>query len=205
MIFLTSWSFYLFSQQPGQKIMITGVVTDAGKQPVEGAAIFVDGVKSPVVTDSLGDFKVLVNKDARKIMAKSDSSGNGKARIKGKGNIHITLNGGKSHNSGAANSKDQDLKRKYSSYTNIYELIRSEVPGVLVRGSEVTVQGTGTFGGDNTPLFIVDGIPAEQIDDISPADVKSIRVVKGADAARYGMRGANGVLIIDTYRGGENK
>jgi len=49
----------------------------------------------------------------------------------------------------------------------------------------------------------VDGIIIPEIDDISPYDVKSIEVLKGASASIYGARGSNGVILITTLKGGD--
>lgn len=46
------------------------------------------------------------------------------------------------------------------------------------------------------PLFVVDGVVVNSIDNISPRMVKSISVLKGSDAAIYGSRGAGGVILI---------
>jgi TonB-dependent SusC/RagA subfamily outer membrane receptor len=46
---------------------------------------------------------------------------------------------------------------------------------------------------------VVDGVPVQSIDDISPRDVKDISVLKGASAAIYGSRGANGVIVITLF------
>ncbi|RYE26555.1 MAG: hypothetical protein EOP45_03855, partial [Sphingobacteriaceae bacterium] len=85
----------------------------------------------------------------------------------------------------------------------------------------ITIRGISTFNGGTTPLFILDGVPIkgerfanplgrnsdnDPIADINPSDIASITVLKDAQAvARYGMRGANGVVLIDTYGGTNGK
>jgi len=85
---------------------------------------------------------------------------------------------------------------KYKSYSNIYEMIKSQVSGVRVIGTSIQIMGPSSIGGNDEPLFVVDGVPVESIDNISPGQVKSIEILKDASASIYGSRGANGVLVI---------
>src|SRR5690606_25038837 len=71
-------------------------------------------------------------------------------------------------------------------------------------GATIRIRGNRSLSASNEPLYIVDDIPyAGNINDINPKDIKSIDVLKDASAtAIYGSRGANGVIIITTHRGG---
>jgi TonB-dependent SusC/RagA subfamily outer membrane receptor len=86
---------------------------------------------------------------------------------------------------------------KYDSYTSIYDMIRGEVPGVQVVGTQILIRGMSSINSSNDPLLVVDGMPVSSIDNISPRQVKSISVLKGSDAAIYGTRAAGGVILID--------
>ena len=67
------------------------------------------------------------------------------------------------------------------------------------------IRGIST-NGDNTPLYVVDGLQLNDIAHISPNDIESIDVLKdAASSAIYGARGANGVVIITTKRGKDDK
>lgn len=79
------------------------------------------------------------------------------------------------------------------------------VPGVVVRGdginANVAVRGISSFNLSNEPLFVVDGVPtgnsyANLAVTLNPNDIKHIRLLTGADATLYGVRGANGVVMI---------
>lgn len=74
------------------------------------------------------------------------------------------------------------------------------------QGVTIRVRGRRSLTADNNPLFVVDGIPVEgNIDDINPQDIESIEVLKDASAtAIYGSRGANGVILVTTNRGGDH-
>ena len=64
------------------------------------------------------------------------------------------------------------------------------------------IRGVGTLG-NASPLYVVDGMLLDDISFLSPNDIASMDVLKDASAtAIYGSRGANGVIIIETRRGG---
>lgn len=66
----------------------------------------------------------------------------------------------------------------------------------------IRVRGTTSFNGSNDPLYVVDGVPVDKIDFLSPNDIASIQVMKDASsAAIYGSRAANGVVLVTTKAG----
>src|SRR3546814_10824002 len=66
---------------------------------------------------------------------------------------------------------------------------------------QIRIRGINTFG-NNSPLFVVDGVPTENINDLNPYDIATMQVMKDAGSASiYGSRAANGVVIITTKRG----
>lgn len=105
--------------------------------------------------------------------------------------------------------------------TNVSNVLAGQAPGVTVlqRGGspgrnegEIRIRGTGTLGfGENaneknSPLIIVDGIETGSLTEINPNDIQNVSILKDAAAgAIYGVRAANGVIIITTKRGKEGK
>ena len=93
-----------------------------------------------------------------------------------------------------------------SSALSIFEMLR-RVPGVNVVGmfpnQTAIIRGMTSINGSNEALFLLDGMPgdAELINSVSVQDVYYIDVLKGAQAAMYGARGANGVIAVYTRRG----
>ncbi|MDX1684872.1 MAG: TonB-dependent receptor [Saprospiraceae bacterium] len=80
-------------------------------------------------------------------------------------------------------------------------LIVSEASGQPGSAKSILIRGVGT-NGDNSPLFLVDGLQVSSIDNINPEDIESIDVLKdAASTAIYGARAANGVIIITTKKG----
>ena len=95
-------------------------------------------------------------------------------------------------------------------YNSIYDYFRDRVPGVRVemsgnRPAKIFVRGINSVNSPTDPLMIVDGTIMNDISDINPYEVESVDVLKDAAAAIYGVRGANGVIIITMKKGGKNK
>jgi TonB-dependent starch-binding outer membrane protein SusC len=91
------------------------------------------------------------------------------------------------------------------------EMLAGRVSGVTVEtvaggGIAVRIRGTSSFYSSNEPLYVVDGVPFTPgpngaLTGLNPHDIESIQVLKNpADTAIYGMRGANGVIVIKTKK-----
>lgn len=97
--------------------------------------------------------------------------------------------------------------------SNVMEALQGKIAGMDIMktsgkvGEDVSIllRGSRSIYGDNSPLFIIDGIPGSY-NQINPSDVESVDVLKDASStAIYGSAGANGVVIITTKRGKEGK
>lgn len=101
-----------------------------------------------------------------------------------------------------SNSAISSLKiDEKTSFTNIYDYIEGKIPGVTVVGNKFRVRGTRTISGDGYALVLVDGIEMEDLSGLTPDMVDSIDVLKdAASASIYGVRGANGVILINTRK-----
>jgi TonB-dependent starch-binding outer membrane protein SusC len=210
-----------YSQRTDKRIVITGIITDSTKNPIEGAAIFIDDKNTNSVTNYKGQYKVKVNHSSQKISVLSVQGGTSEDLINGRTEINFvmgndllkmlkgnnenendeTISDGyiteNKKNSATSVSKVNAQNPKYKSYQNIYDMLRGEVSGVKIIGTKIQIMGPSSFNGNDDPLFIVDGVPVEKIDYISPGEVQSIEILKGASASIYGTRGANGVLLIN--------
>ena len=66
----------------------------------------------------------------------------------------------------------------------------------------IRVRGTTSMNGSNDPLYVVDGVPVDNIKFLSPNDIESMQILKDASSASiYGSRAANGVILITTKAG----
>ena len=89
-------------------------------------------------------------------------------------------------------------------YTNVLQAIQGRVPGVDVQGNKVIIRGIKTIYGSTDPLYVIDGMPVDNVSSILSIpiqDVDRIEILKGASTAIYGSRGANGVIAVYTKRG----
>ena len=112
---------------------------------------------------------------------------------------------------GVASSND---KNTYSSskvkvenaiaYKDIYEYLQGRVPGVEIVGTSIRIRGINTATGNTDALIILDGMEVSDVSDLSPSDVASVEVLKDSESTLYGMRGANGVVIITTKKAGDD-
>ena len=94
--------------------------------------------------------------------------------------------------------------------TSVAEMMRGRVAGVQVTigssrpgsGSDILIRGKRSLSGGNSPLFVVDGSPVTDIDDLNANDIKSVEVLKDASSqAVYGARASAGVILVTTNRG----
>lgn len=209
----------LAGQKKAKKFFVSGVVTDARGIPAEGAIIFVDNKSTDRVSDKNGFFRVKVKPDAGIISALHTMAGLGEAVIDGENVLAIKLNGAVGFplpetqmrsdeqidiGYGTVDRKKlitpvtsvNDVSSKYASYNNIYDVLKGTVPGVQVKDRKIIIGGPSSFNLSTEPLFIVDGMEVPSIDEIQPVMVESIEVLKGPSASIYGVKGANGVILI---------
>ena len=103
-----------------------------------------------------------------------------------------------------ANINNNDFD--FSQYSNMYDVIRGRFAGVQIVNGEIIIRGINSINSSNAALIIVDGIPSDGsiLNTIPPVQVKSINIIKDGSSAIYGSRGSNGVVLIETKRGGDN-
>lgn len=84
--------------------------------------------------------------------------------------------------------------------TTMERFIANRLPGVTIRGRSIVIRGGSSFSSTNEALIMVDGreMDTGSFLDMNPADVQRIEVLRGPEAALYGRRGANGVLVVST-------
>jgi hypothetical protein len=221
-ILILSLSVNSFALKSGKKYGITGQVLDINDKPVSGAMVFIDNKRSDVITNDKGMYKVKIKADAVLISILNLSGGLINEEINGRTVINFKLNDvmptkeivrqenpeNEVVNIGYGSSQKKDMassvsnidgqNKKFSSYQNVFEMIKGEVPGVQVVGNKITIRGIGTINGSTDPLVLVDGveIPLEGLGAIVPRTVRSINILNSSDASIYGSKAANGVILI---------
>ena len=210
-----------------QQQTIKGIVVDASGEPVIGANVVVEGTTMGTITDFEGTFSISVPKNGKikisfigykdqvltpqsgknlRVVLEDDSQMLGEVQVVAYGaqkKVSIT---------GAISSmKGEDLlKTPAASMSNVLSGQITGISSVQYSGepgadeADLYVRGIATWN-NAKPLIQVDGVERE-FSQIDPNEVESITVLKDASAtAVFGVRGANGVILITTKRGAEGK
>jgi len=209
-----------------QQSSCTGTVKDSNGEPIIGATIRIEGSKGGTVTDLDGNFSLKDVKKGAKITITSIGYKTQTVIYNG-GAINATLQDDSNMLEetvvvGYGVQKKANLTGSVSAISskdiegvpvaNTATLLQGRMTGVNITQSgaqagddnpEIRVRGVGTFGNSN-PMVLIDGVEGtlSQISDIAPSDIENISVLKdAASAAIYGVRAANGVILITTKKG----
>jgi len=189
------FSSSIYSQE--KKISIK--VKDVYNRPVAGATILLDSVKQNALTNSNGIFKTKLEFEPKEISAFHPKIGIKKIKYDGKNNIIIKIKKGNDLN--LSNNSPKQKSSNSLNYNTIYDYLRGKVAGLHVSSENtIVIRGYNSINGNMTPLFIVNGtsVSQEVFGRIVPNDIKSVTVLKGPETTIYGVRGANGVVIVKT-------
>ncbi len=218
------WIVLLFlGQQAFGQLNITGKVSDESGESLIGVTILLKGTLIGTVTDVNGDYKLTIPNDDGVLVVSYVGFQTKEIQVNNQSIINVNLSldiaqldevvvvgygtQRKGDITGAIAVVDTDEMAK-SSFTNITDRLQGRVSGVSIRtngepGSTGNIKIRGnSFFGDNSPLFVIDGILTEDSPNLNPNDVESIQVLKDASStAIYGSRAANGVVVITTKKG----
>jgi len=209
---------------------VTGKVIDENGAPVSGASILVKGTPTGVMTKSDGTFEILAPTGTSVLVFSSIGYTEQEVAIAGKSQVNISLlsttaslkdvvvigygTRKKVEVTGATSSITGENLRTVQT-TNLTNSLQGRIPGVVATqtsyrpgsGSTIRIRGNRSLSASNEPLYVVDGFPVSYtIDDMNPADIETVDVLKDASAtAIYGVRGANGVIQITTRKGKSGK
>jgi len=113
-----------------------------------------------------------------------------------------------SSKSNTTSARKFNISKQPVTYDNIFDYLRGRVSGLYIGASdgsgtmpEMYIRGINSINADTTPLILVDGAESANISYLDPYMVESVSVLKGPEAAIYGARGANGVILIRTKTG----
>ena len=183
-----------------QSKKLTIKVLDAQNKPVAGATILFDDIKQKRWTNSNGIFKIKSANAPKEISAFHPKIGIQKIKYTGAKKVFIKIKKGENLLTVNNNNSKEKVLNPTQFYT-IYDYLKGRIPGVNVTSdNKIAIRGYNTVNGNTTPLFILNGTNIDQdfFGTISPSDIKSIKVLKGPETAVYGVRGANGVIIVTT-------
>lgn len=208
---------------------VTGKVTAAeDNQPIPGVSVVVKSTKTGTNTDVDGAFKLSIPEDNAVLVFSAVGFITQEVTVGNKSVVDIVLASDQKTLTevvvvGYGTQKKSQLTGAISSVgskeinempiTNLGQALQGRAAGVDVTqaGSKpgtvpkILIRGRRSFNAGNDPLYVVDGIPlAGGYEDMNPNDIQSMEVLKDATAtAIYGSRGANGVVIVTTKRGGQ--
>ena len=225
-IFLAGVLILLSFAVYAQENTVTGKVYDVSGEPIIGASVVIQGTTQGTITDMDGAFQLkaqpsqtlvvsflgykdvilpIGNKNNFKVTLEEDSKKLDEVVVVGYATQKkVNLTGSVA----SVSSKDiQDIP-----VANTATLLQGRLPGLVLTQNgaqagndnpEIRIRGIGTFG-NNNPMVLIDGVEGSlsQISEIPSADIDNISVLKdAASAAIYGVRAANGVILITTKRG----
>ena len=209
------------------QMSLKGAVLDEKGAPISGASITEKGTSNGVLSHDDGGFSIVVAGkravlvishtgyltreipagSSLQIVLQTNSRSLDEVVVVGYGSQKKTTVTG-----AVASVKGAELTQ--SSSANISNAIAGRIPGVIANNrsgrpgddeSTLYIRGFNSFGGGTAPLILVDGIPDRGFSRLNSNDIESITVLKDASAAIYGVRAANGVILVTTKRGKTGK
>ena len=215
-------SFHVQAQQ----LTVTGQVVDAQSEPLIGVSVLEKGSSMGTVTDMDGNFTLTTTvgrtlqfsyvgyktQDVRaaatmKVVLQEDNEVLDEVVVIGYGSVKR-----KDVTTAISSVSTKDLDQR--PIISAAQAIQGKAAGVSViqptgqPGGEMSirVRGTTSMNGSNDPLYVVDGVPVDNIGFLAPTDIADMQILKDASSASiYGSRAANGVILITTKQGQQGR
>lgn len=221
-LFFSAFSYALSAQT----VNLTGTVVDVEGEPLIGVTVQVQGTTIGTITDADGAFALMNVPSEATIDVSYVGMEPQVIALQGRSSLQIILEEDaelleevvvigygtmrREAVTGSVSSMQGDVLRDVPT-GNLTTALQGRLPGVQMQQSsskpgadlQIRIRGTRSLNADNDPLVVLDGIPfAGSISDINPNDIRSIDILKDASStAIYGSRGANGVIMVTTFRG----
>jgi TonB-linked SusC/RagA family outer membrane protein len=214
------------AEQP--KKSLTGLVSDKTGNPIPGVTVMVKGTTVGTITNAMGEFNLTVSPDAEMLVFSFVGLKSQEVPITNKLIFNITLEeenvgleevvavgyGTQKKKSVVGAISTVKVKELQVPVRSLSTSLAGKLAGIISLQSsgepgkddaQFWIRGIGTFTGDQNPLVLVDGIE-RPLDNVDPLEIESFSVLKDASAtAVYGVRGANGVILVNTRRGFDGK
>lgn len=207
------------------KDIITGTVYDTENVPLIGAVITVKGENGGTVTNSDGNFELAVSDNAI-LQVSYIGFKSQEIPINRRGNLTIIMQedselldeivvvgyGKQKKESVTASISTIGTKELVQTpQSNISNMLVGRLPGLIATqrsgapgedASDILIRGVSTFTENTSPLIMIDGVERSSFDGLDPNEIETLNILKDASAtAVYGVRGANGVILITTRKG----
>jgi TonB-dependent starch-binding outer membrane protein SusC len=212
-----------FVEASAQRSVSGTVRSGSDNQPLLGATILVKGSSVGTVTDFDGTFQIQASNDDILVVSYTGYT-QIEVAVGAQTNLNIVLQEASELLSevvvvGYTAQQKRDLtgavgivnteQLKAIPSSNITNQLQGRISGVTISGdgrpgqpAKVRIRGFSSFSGANDPLYVVDGVPTQDISTLNPNDIENMSVLKDAGAASiYGSRASNGVILITTKQG----
>lgn len=219
----------LSNRANAQTVTIEGTVKDAAGLSLPGVNVLEKGTKNGTSTDFDGHYKLKLTNPKAVLSFSFIGFKSIEIPTEGKAKVNATMSEDSNNLNevvviGYGTSKKSDLTGAVATFSgnemrkipvpNVAEALTGRIAGVQVTSSEgspdsnvqIRIRGNGSLTQDASPLYIVDGFPVNNINDISSSDIDTMTILKDASStAIYGSRGAYGVVIVMTKKGKDGK
>ena len=214
---------FVANAQTGQSV--SGIVLDDSETPLIGVSVLEKGTSNGTITDIDGSYSLTLTTENAILVFSYVGYAETEVLVDGRSSVDLTLANDsqlidevvvvgygsrkKSDLTGSVGSVDAEALTERN-FTNPLESVQGNIAGVQISNStgrigdgfDITIRGKNTFSGNTAPLYIVDGVPTDNINFLNPQDIAQIDVLKDASStAIYGSRGSNGVVIVTTKSG----
>jgi len=214
-----------------QQTTVTGSIVDDAGDVITGVSILEVGTSNGTITNADGEYTISLTSEDAVLRFGFLGYKTQEVSVNGQSFINVVMipdlkaleelivvgygTQRKSDITGSVSSISKDRLAAVAS-TNVLQSVQGSSPGVYIKRSsgspdsqpDIRIRGINSIKASSTPLIVVDGIPfsSGSLNDISPSDIASMEVLKDASSsAIYGSRAANGVLLITTKRGTNEK
>jgi len=200
----------------GQSKYIKGKITDHKGKNIQDVYVYVDMKIAKNLSKRKGTYRCRVDHDVHLITVYKPEYGFINWTYNGEKNIDFVFPE-ESHAMSEEDFmalgygpyvKEEHDKYMYSSFSSVLEILDQTFNQVRVNNGRIIIgrQGPNAFTSDPDPLILVNSIPTSvtSLETIPTIDVKSLRVInKGSETAAYGLRGLNGVILVELKTGDE--
>ncbi|HEU4472843.1 MAG TPA: TonB-dependent receptor [Flavisolibacter sp.] len=207
-----------------QDIRLSGRVTGSNGEALSGVSVTIKGTSSGTTTDANGNFEITVPDQNTVLVFSYVGYGTQEVTVGNRTSINVSLVGSASQmdnivvvgygtqrkldvTGSVGQIRGEEIAKQAS--INPISALQGKLAGVQITNSgapgaspQIRIRGLGTVYGNSNPLYVVDGVWFDDISFLNPADIENISVLKDASSeAIYGVRAANGVILITTKKG----
>ena len=205
-------------------IRVTGKVTGVNGEALQGVSVSIRGSSTGTTTDAGGNFSILVPDENAVLVFSYIGYASQEVTVGNRTSINISMQSSASQmdnivivgygtqrkidvTGSIGQLKGEEIAKQAS--VNPISALQGKLAGVQITNSgapgaspQIRIRGVGSVYGNPNPLYVVDGVWFDDISFLNPADIETLSVLKDASSeAIYGVRAANGVVLITTKKG----